>query len=668
MKKLLLALFCLSFISSTSYGQWSSDPSVADTKVFTGVNFEGNSYSVPDGSGGAIVAWESSLSTGDYSISYNRLDNTGALKWAAVTAGVQLTLSTGELYLNHLLADGSGGAFICWEDDESGYTAKVQHISSTGTKLWGTDGVTLSSNGYNLLMCSDGAGGVIVSWIDDSYDPVNFFPRGFAQRVSSAGSIMWAAGGVRILNTPGYDAAFAMISDGVGGAIFSLGDTRNDTYDPVTDESDNIDIFAQRLNSAGTALWGSTGVAVCTDAKNQSPNGDAQHNYMVSDGAGGAIIGWEDYRSDPGNGNSDPAPADIYAQRLSSSGAAQWTANGVAVCTATGDQNTISMVSDGANGAVFAWQDDRTDYRLYAQRLNASGAAQWTANGKAVASLTGQFSYTATADATGSSMLVAWAQDFDPPQNITAQKISVSDASFLWGTTGTLVCGRTDAQTDPAIASNGGGGAIISWTDQRIGSTDIYANRVLQNGSLPISILDFGVKLNADKVLLNWTTSIEINSKDFNIQRSKDGVHFENVGNVAAAGNSSISRNYIFEDLDGFSLKGKDIFYRIVETDVSGQTFYSAIQSVRIPSGINKLTLAYNPVKNTARLRYESIASGNASIRVLDLAGKVVLTKHLGIFPGMNDIQLATGNLSKGIYQIELSSNNHHAIVRMLKE
>ncbi len=52
---------------------------------------------------------------------------------------------------------------------------------------------------------------------------------------------------------------------------------------------------------------------------------------IVSDGAGGAIVTWKDHRS----GTS----YDIYAQRISAGGTVQWTANGVALCTATGDQS-----------------------------------------------------------------------------------------------------------------------------------------------------------------------------------------------------------------------------------------------------------------------------------------------------------------------------------------
>src|SRR5262249_34089539 len=64
-------------------------------------------------------------------------------------------------------------------------------------------------------------------------------------------------------------------------------------------------------------------VGLCTAANDQL------YPTIVSDGAGGAIVTWYDNR----NGASD-----IYAQRVSAAGAPQWTANGVALCTAANIQ------------------------------------------------------------------------------------------------------------------------------------------------------------------------------------------------------------------------------------------------------------------------------------------------------------------------------------------
>jgi hypothetical protein len=124
------------------------------------------------------------------------------------------------------------------------------------------------------------------------------------------------------------------------------------------------------------------------------------------------------------------AASDIYAQRVDSSGAIKWTANGVAICTATNSQYDPYIVSDGSGGAIICWSDVRSGIdRMYAQRVNASGVPQWTANG-----------------------------------------VSLTNSP--------------SGQGRPRIVSNGAGGAIVAWHDVRNGDTDIFAQRILANGTL----------------------------------------------------------------------------------------------------------------------------------------------------------------------------------------
>ena len=125
--------------------------------------------------------------------------------------------------------------------------------------------------------------------------------------------------------------------------------------------SGNADIYAQRVDSSGAVQWIGDGVAICT------ASGDQWSPQLVSDGSGGAIITWWDYRG----GN-----ADIYAQRVDSGGAVKWATNDVAICTASGDQSVPQLISDGSGGAIITWEDYRsgTDYDIYAQMVDSSGS------------------------------------------------------------------------------------------------------------------------------------------------------------------------------------------------------------------------------------------------------------------------------------------------------
>ena len=174
------------------------------------------------------------------------------------------------------------------------------------------------------------------------------------------------------------------------------------------------------MSATGVVQWTANGVAICTAAEDQA------FSTITSDGAGGAIITWYDYRIGTNY--------DIYAQRINSSGAVQWTANGVAICTAARHQEFPTITSDGAGGAIITWRDRRsgTNWDVYARRINAAGAVQWTDNGVAIS--------TAAND-----------------------------------------------QLYPTIVSDGAGGAIITWQDYRSGTNwDIYAQQVSANGQLGV--------------------------------------------------------------------------------------------------------------------------------------------------------------------------------------
>lgn len=155
-----------------------------------------------------------------------------------------------------------------------------------------------------------------------------------------------------------------IISDGAGGVIITWEDAR----------SGKADIYAQRINANGVGQWTANGVAISTEV------GDQQKPTITGDGVGGAIITWEDTRS----GN-----VDIYAQRINANGVVQWTANGMAISTAAGDQHGPTITSDGAGGAIITWYDNRNGTaELYAQRIDANGVIQWTANGMAISTAT----------------------------------------------------------------------------------------------------------------------------------------------------------------------------------------------------------------------------------------------------------------------------------------
>lgn len=318
----------------------------------------------------------------------------------------------------------------------------------------GTPVVSTVGSQDNPTMIPDGAGGAIVTWNDSRGSTSDIY----AQRINAFGAVQWTANGALVCNSAGQQMNPAIIADASGGAIITWMDSRG---------ADN-DIYAQRITAAGVPVWTANGVPISTATSGQT------NPCIISDGSGSAIIAWTDARGG--------ATTDVYAQRINSSGAVQWTANGVALCTATGDQNGQVMVTDGSGGAIVGWADNRVVYDIYAQRINSAGTAQWTANGVAICTATGQQASPVIASDGSGGAILTWADARSGTNDIYAQRVNSSGAP-QWTGNGTGVCVVSGSQADPAIVSDGAGGAIIAWDDNRAaGSFDIYAQRLNSAG------------------------------------------------------------------------------------------------------------------------------------------------------------------------------------------
>jgi len=231
-------------------------------------------------------------------------------------------------------------------------------------------------------------------------------------------------------------------------------------------------VYAQRVNAAGVAQWVGNGVILCTDGTDQDlPR-------TTTDGAGGAIVAWTDYRFGIGD-------LDIFAQRINAAGAIQWGASGAFVCGVSFNQWYHQIVSDGAGGAIIAWSDFRnsTDYDVYAQRMGPTGSPLWSSGGVLLCGAgDAQTNLAMAADGAGGAILVWPDYRSSLTNDVYAQRVNSLGAS-LWGNNGVPVSVAAGHQSDPAVASDGAGGCVVSWLDSDFGSEAMFAQRVTASGT-----------------------------------------------------------------------------------------------------------------------------------------------------------------------------------------
>jgi hypothetical protein len=468
----LLALVgVLFFLPSMGSAAWPTDGVLLDAAG----SFTDHLRAVPDGRGGAIMVWQK-----DGDIYAERIDAGGFARWIGngFVCGASGPQSDPDA-----VSDGQGGVIVVWRDDRSDPNGDIyaQRLDAAGNALWTPDGVALvtgpsrNDSGNDLLqIVSDGTGGAILSFSDNrnadgSLDPN--FGKVWVQHVDAQGNPAWG-NGVVAGNAVYAHGNHDLISDGSGGVVVAWQDGSS---------FGNWNISAQRFDALGNPLWGVAGVLACAASGAQTvPD-------LAADGAGGAVVVWRDDRSDP-NG-------DIYAQRLDAAGNALWTSDGVALVTGpsrndSGD-DLLQVVTDGTGGAILSFSDNRNADnsldpsfgKVWVQRVDAQGNPAWGNGVVAGNAVYAHGNHELVADGSGGAV-VTW-QDGSSfgDWNINAQHFAASgETIFTPG--GGLVCKFVGQQTEPAICSDGHGGAIAAWLDTRTGPADIYLNRICGLGTV----------------------------------------------------------------------------------------------------------------------------------------------------------------------------------------
>ncbi len=386
-------------------------------------------------------------------IGYVVLFNNIFAQWSSDPAtNTPVNTATGDAFEPTIVSDGAGGTIIIWQDNRFGFwDIYSQKLNTTGEAQWATNGIpvcTATGNQQYPQAISDGNGGVIVVWSDYR----NGKTWAFAQRIDADGTQLWQTDGLAIADTTFEHFHPRLISDGAGGAIIAW--------------DDGVDIYTQRVSAVGALHWGNSGAAICTASYGQaSPN-------IVGDGLGGAIIAWEDRRATLYN---------IYAQRVNANGSILWQVDGIEVRSGSEPAWSPRLETDGANGAILVWSDDRNIYPnrdIFVQRVDLNGNVKWTVNGVAVCNASGyQSNPVLTSDQSG-GVIVGWDDQRSGNVDVYTQRIT-DIGSTSWSSNGISIAGGTPDQALGGFSSDSSGGVVAAWTENNI----IKAQRIDPSGN-----------------------------------------------------------------------------------------------------------------------------------------------------------------------------------------
>ncbi len=562
-------------------------------------------WTLPDGAGGMIGVWND-YRNGNWDIYAQHFDGNGNNLWGN---GVALCLAVGDQTHPTLVTDGAGGAIVAWTDGRSPTAGDiyVRRIDASGNPQWAADGVALctATGGQGSpRMIPDGFGGAVLVWGD--------FRAGdwdvYARRVDATGNPVWANDGIPIASTSQMEYDYHIKGDGAGGALISWM-TPNTTMDPARGT-----VHVTRIDILGNPHWPAP--ATLCDLE-----GDRVPTDMFPDGAAGAIVAWHDYRSG--------SNADIYVSRVNSLGDTPWTPNGVAVCTAPGNQLDPVLASDGAGGVIVAWTDNRggATADIYAARIDPTGTPMWIPNG-----------------------------------------IPVSSAASHQG--------------NPRIVFDDAGGVVLAWEDSRNGNTAIFVQRLdAQYGEWGhpepklISVADVPAD-NGGFVTLEWTASQrdvlgDDLITDYTIWRSLDapGATWDQVGTVPATHQVSytFAAPTFFDSSSPFYHRYQ-VFAHSNQTGGADKNWPSEILAGysinNLPTGIGETPFLTrlmlhpnvpNPFSDATTFHVGLPMPADARLEVYDVAGRRVATRISSMSAGWQSMSFdgrddAGRSLASGVY------------------
>ena len=392
-----------------------------------------------DATGNALLAFNDDSQPNERIVAA-KISPDGIALWG--TPGIAVSTSSGFLASPRIAGTDDGDAVVAWVQDAD---TVLQRLDPAGAKLWATDGLLLAHSGDSFVLAdleatgSNGGldtGNVIVSWV--RYVTFQGAKHLWAQKLDPDGLPLWGAGHVHVFDLAGGSLQFGNFpefeSDGAGGAVFAwytssptlqvraqrilaagteafahdgvevstnaaqLRVNPSAAFDPASGEvttfwveenslQSQFGLYGQRLDGAGTRLWGATGTAFV------ALGGNEISQVRVLPVATVIFAGGADPGTSGNSGELGPPPllgSDVFvawaeainvdnqrilAARVDPTGSFVWTPSIVDVKSLLAATSTSRLAgalsSDGF--AAFAWTDGDATRDLKAQNLNLDG-------------------------------------------------------------------------------------------------------------------------------------------------------------------------------------------------------------------------------------------------------------------------------------------------------
>lgn len=209
----------------------------------------------------------------------------------------------------------------------------------------------------------------------------------------------------------------------------------------------------------------------------------------------------------------------------------------------------------------------------------------------------------------------------------------------------------------------------LNWLNRGYTTRDVSANYVEKTGLLsfsrwslssfgvvvPVLFSQFSIACRNEQPYLAWSTTQEQGSSRFSVERSTDGIVWQSIATIAAAGNSNTERNYSYSDITAKSSS----LYRIMQYDLDGHFSATAIIRSSCNIATTEIVNVYpNPVQDKLWVSIATVHADQISIRIMDGKGSLLLNKTAAVTSGNNLLPLTMTGFAKGNYILVLNRSS----------
>ena len=164
-----------------------------------------------------------------------------------------------------------------------------------------------------------------------------------------------------------------------------------------------------------------------------------------------------------------------------------------------------------------------------------------------------------------------------------------------------------------------------------------------------------------DKVKITWVTSAETNNRFFAVQKSANGIDFENFEKIVGSGTSTKDITYKSYDYDPY--KGALTYYRVLQHCKNGNESYSAIVSTNYFRKSKPLEVELSKEKDEVIVHFWNDEEGGRTIKILDNLGNVLYAQSHEC--GVELININVSMLKDGLYFVNSKGKNGNKFVKL---